>query len=74
MSQSKKAFLMVLGGLSAVLIVSQFVMGMWILSGGGPGLRKAHQHSGYMTALIVLAYSVMSLLAIAAMPSRPKDG
>jgi hypothetical protein len=72
MSGTRKAVLVILGAVSALLIVSQFVMGMLILQGGSVKIRTAHQHSGYLTAAVALAYVLWSLMVIASIPSRPK--
>jgi hypothetical protein len=72
MTHTKKAVLMILGVLAAVLIVAQLVMGQLILSGRAD-LQKAHQHSGYMTVVFCLIYIGASLAAIAALPARPSS-
>ena len=72
MRGASKVLLIVLGAVTALLVVSQFVMGMLIIQGGSPAIRKAHQHSGYLTALVALAYVLVSLAALASIPSRPK--
>ena len=66
-----KAILMILGLLASVLILSQLVMGQMILSGQAK-MIKAHQHSGYLTVVVTLAYIALSLAAIASMPKREK--
>jgi hypothetical protein len=66
-----KPILMILGVLSAVLIVGQLVMGQLILSGRA-NLIKSHQHSGYLTVVVSLVYVALSLAAIASMPRREK--
>jgi hypothetical protein len=66
-----KAFLMILGFLSAILIIAQLTMGQLIVSGRS-NLIKAHQHSGYLTVIVVLTYLALSLMAIASMPRREK--
>jgi len=59
----------VLGCLSAVLIVVQLVMGMLIRSGeASVSLRTAHFHSGTMMVLVSLAYIALSLIALASRP------
>jgi len=67
--KAMKPFLMILGFLSAVLIVSQLVMGLLILQGQA-SLQKAHQHSGYLTVGVSLIYILWSLAAIASTPRR----
>jgi hypothetical protein len=64
-----KPILMILGFLSAVLIISQLVMGLLILQ-GQVAMRTAHQHSGYLTAVVSLVYIGWSLAAIASAPKR----
>lgn len=63
--------LLALGGLSAVLIVSQLVMGQLILSGQVQYI-KGHQHSGYLTVVVSLVYIGLSLGAIASAPRGEK--
>ena len=64
-----KPFLMIFGGLSALLLVSQLVMGLLILNGRAQ-LIKSHQHSGYLTVAVALTYILFSLVALASMPKR----
>ncbi|GAC1448676.1 MAG: hypothetical protein NVSMB9_32060 [Isosphaeraceae bacterium] len=66
-----KAFLLIFGTLSALLIVSQLVMGQLILSGQAEWIKR-HQHSGYLTVVVALVYIVFSLMAIASMPPRDR--
>jgi hypothetical protein len=66
-----KAFLMIMGVLSAVLIVAQLVMGQLILSGQAAWIKR-HQHSGYLTVVVVLVYIGFSLASIASMPKRER--
>jgi hypothetical protein len=66
-----KAFLMIMGVLSAVLIVAQLVMGQLILSGQSAWIKR-HQHSGYLTVVVVLVYIGFSLASIASMPKRER--
>jgi hypothetical protein len=76
MNPKLKPVLLILGLLAAILIVSQLVMGLLIVRGGGSlglaGLIKAHQHSGYLTVSVVLIYVGLSLSVIASTPGRPK--
>jgi hypothetical protein len=76
MNPKLKPVLLILGLLASALIVSQLVMGLLIVRGGGSldltRLIKAHQHSGYLTVTVVLIYIGLSLSAIASTPSRPK--
>ena len=64
-----KPFLLILGVLAALLTVSQLVMGL-LIAGGNNGLRKAHQHSGYTMAAVVLVYVGFSLAALMSSPKR----
>ena len=73
MSGPKKILLLIVGALAALLVVSQFVMGMLIIQGGSPKIRTAHQHSGYATAVVALIYIVWSMMTLASLPSRPKE-
>jgi hypothetical protein len=66
-----KAFLIFMGVLSAVLIIAQLVMGQLILSGQAAWIKR-HQHSGYLTVVVVLVYIGFSLAAIASMPKRER--
>ncbi len=66
-----KPFLMTFGIVSALLIVSQLVMGQLILSGQAEWIKR-HQHSGYLTVVVALIYIVFSLVAIASMPRRER--
>ena len=56
-----KPFLMILGILSALLIIAQLVMGQLILSGQREWIKR-HQHSGYLTVVVALVY-IVSLVA-----------
>lgn len=64
-----KVFLLIFGTLSALLILSQLVMGQLILSGQAEWIKR-HQHSGYLTVLVALVYIVFSMVAIASTPSH----
>jgi hypothetical protein len=75
MSSASKAFLLILGLLTAVFIVGQLVMGQLILSDpGNLVLRKAHRHSGYTTVVLAIIYVVFSLRVIVSIPTRAKTG
>ena len=71
MSKTRKTVLIVLGVVSAILIVGQLVLGQLILSGRS-NLIKAHQHSGYTAVLVSLVYIIGSLMTLASLPTRPK--
>jgi hypothetical protein len=62
-----KPFLLVLGFLAALLIIMQLVLGQLIVN-GSQNLVKAHQHSGYATVTVVIAYIGLSLARIASSP------
>jgi hypothetical protein len=66
-----KPLLMILGFLSAFLIIAQLVMGLLILNGQAT-MRTAHQHSGYLTVVVTLVYIGFSLATIASMPRRER--
>jgi hypothetical protein len=67
-----RLFLLILGTLSALLILAQLVMGQLIVS-GQPQWIKGHQHSGYLTVGVALVYIVLSLMAIASIPRRDRS-
>ena len=64
-----KPFLVILGILSALLTVSQLVMGI-LIANGDNNLRKAHPHMGYTMAAVVLVYIGFSLVALLSTPKR----
>jgi hypothetical protein len=66
-----KPLLLTLGALSALLIVAQLVMGQLIV-GGQVEWVKRHQHSGYLTVVVVLAYIGLSMAVIASPGRRGK--
>jgi hypothetical protein len=66
-----KAFVMILGIVSALLIVAQLVMGQLILSGQAQWIKR-HQHSGYLTVVVCLIYIGFSLAMIASLPKRER--
>ncbi|MCY2934007.1 MAG: hypothetical protein WCJ40_16545 [Planctomycetota bacterium] len=55
-----RIFVVLLGLVAGLLILGQLVLGQLILS-GRINLVKAHQHSGYTTVLLSLAYIILSL-------------
>jgi hypothetical protein len=67
--RAMRIFLLVLGSLAALLILAQLVMGQLILSGQVEWIKR-HQHSGYLTVVVVLVYIGFSLPTIASMPRR----
>jgi uncharacterized membrane protein YphA (DoxX/SURF4 family) len=67
--KSMKPFLMIVGLLAAILIVSQLLMGLLILQGQA-SMRTAHQHSGYLTVAVTLIYIFWSLAVIASGAKR----
>lgn len=68
-----KPFLILLGFLSAVLIIGQLVLGLLVANGHDQRIVKAHQHFGYATVTVSLVYIVLSLLAIASPPKRDRQ-
>jgi hypothetical protein len=64
--------LLILGTLSAILILMQLVMGQLIV-GGQPQWIKGHQHTGYLTVVVALVYIVLSLMVIASGPRRERS-
>ncbi len=77
MNRKLKTALILLGALASVLLVTQLVMGLLIVRGGGSfplaKLIKAHQHSGYLTVSVAFVYVALSLGAIVATPPRSKN-
>jgi hypothetical protein len=69
MSGSKKILLIVLGALSAMLIVAQLVLGVLIKTTQNVRLVTPHEHLGYSTVVILLVYIFFSLATIAAIPT-----
>jgi heme A synthase len=66
-----KPLLIILGTLSAILIVSQVVLGVMMKTGqASPGLAKSHFHLGTTMAVVVLVYIALSLTAILSKPRR----
>ena len=74
MNPKLKVLAIVLGALASVLLISQLVMGLLIVRGGGgfplERLIKSHQHTGYLTVSVALVYVGVSLVAIASTPRR----
>jgi hypothetical protein len=66
-----RVLLLILGALSAVLILAQLVMGQLIVQ-GSVNLVKSHQHSGYLTVVVALCYIGLSLSFILSTPGRGK--
>jgi hypothetical protein len=64
-----KLFLLILGILSALLTVSQLVLGI-LIANGNNDLRKAHPHMGYTMSAVVLVYVGFSLAALLSTPRR----
>jgi hypothetical protein len=72
MSTATKTTLLILGFLSAILIMTQLVMGLLILNGADAKIRTAHQHSGYLMVGVSLVYVLFSLTKVLSLPT--KDG
>ena len=70
MSGKVKLIVLALGISAVMLILSQVGLALAILKGGDAGIRKAHQHSGYMMAAVSLLYVIWSLRIIAGTPAR----
>ena len=73
MNSALKTSLIILGFLSAILILSQLVMGLLIVQGADAKMIKMHQHSGYLTVSVALIYILLSLSKIISIPSRSKS-
>ncbi|WZO96722.1 hypothetical protein EP7_003727 [Isosphaeraceae bacterium EP7] len=69
MNGPRKLVLVILGFISALLILSQLVMGQLIV-GGNVKLIKSHQHTGYLAVVVALLYIGASLPAILSIPTR----
>lgn len=70
MTAATKAFLLILGGLSAIFIVAQLAMGIAITKGAQ--LQTAHKHSGYTTVVVSLVYIAVSAWVILGTPAQNK--
>lgn len=66
-----RTMLLILGALSAILVLAQLVMGQLIV-GGSVALIKSHQHTGYLTVLVAIVYIGLSLAFIASTPNHNK--
>lgn len=64
-----KPLLIILGILSAFLIVIQVALGLLIRSGQA-SLAKSHFHSGSLMAVVTLVYIALSLTSILSKPRR----
>lgn len=67
-----KPLSLILGFLSAALILAQLTMGQLILGSHDPKLIKMHQHTGYLTVVVSLVYIVISMLAIVSLPRKER--
>lgn len=76
MNPKTKPLLISLGALAAILIVSQLVMGLLIVRGGGGfelnRLIKTHQHSGYLAVTVALVYVAWSTSVLLAIPPKTR--
>src|SRR5437764_1054118 len=63
-----KPFLIILGFVSAALIIAQLTIGQLIVASHDPRLIKTHQHTGYLTVVVALLYILVSLPASAPPP------
>ena len=67
-----KTILLITGALAALLVISQLILGQIIL-GAPPDVSqwvKRHQHTGYLTVAVSLAYIIGSLVTLWSMPAR----
>jgi hypothetical protein len=62
-----KPLLIILGTLSAFLLVIQVALGLLIRSGQA-SLAKSHFHSGMLMAVVTLVYIALSLTSILSKP------
>ena len=67
-----KALLLVLGFLSAFLLILQMVLGL-LIRGGQASLRTAHFHSGSLMVLVALGYIALSLTVIFSKPRTERS-
>lgn len=72
MTGAQKIVLLALGFLAALLILSQLALGQ-LIAGGNARLVKSHQHTGYLTVAVTLAYILLSLWFAVIAPTRPKS-
>ncbi len=77
MSSGKKVFLIILGVLTALFLLGQLGLGLYIVNGkANPNILKviaAHQHTGYTTVGLSLVYVIVSLLAIIGLPGKRRE-
>jgi hypothetical protein len=75
MTGIKKTVLIILGALAGLLLISQFVLGLIIVSGPDnvQKIVKMHQHTGYLTVSVALVYVAFSLWSIATLPTQTKS-
>lgn len=64
-----KPLLIILGSLSALLLVIQVALGLMIRNGQA-SLAKSHFHSGMLMAVVTLVYIGLSLTAVLSKPRR----
>jgi hypothetical protein len=67
-----KVLIISFGILSAIALAAQLALALMILSGGGTAVRKAHQHTGYLTVAITLLYLALSLATVIRIPIRSR--
>lgn len=67
-----KLLLLVLGFLSAFLLVAQMVMGL-LIRNGNVSLRTAHFHSGSLMVVVALVYIALSLTVIFSKPKTERS-
>lgn len=72
MTSAQKLLMMALGVIAAFLILTQLFLGQLIVD-GNTRLVKSHQHTGYLTVGVALAYILLSLWFTVFTPTRPKS-
>jgi hypothetical protein len=73
MSYARKSFLLILGILTVVFILSQLVLGLLIVN-GRKDLIRFHPHTGYTAVALTILYVGASLPVILSIPTRRKTG
>jgi hypothetical protein len=71
-TSNQKLLILLLGVVSAILIVSQMVLGELIRR--GENLRDIHRHSGHATFLVVCVYVAVTTWLVINSPTRAKSG
>jgi predicted permease len=71
LTSNQKLASMLLGVVSAFLIVAQLVLGELIRR--GENLRDIHRRSGHLTFVVIIVYIFMTLWFLINTPTRPKN-